>query len=568
MAQSKRKLDDLEYDGSVNDRDGTSTIQDRPRYLPGKQPRNSESLPTVDYKVPMEPKSELYTEQWSIPRFNLFVSYTLDNLIEAFKPMFKDFIKLPSRKFHPQYYYKVNQPISINEIKSRDYEYPGGTRTFLLDVELITKNCTSYNDEESLIAKNSMQVVQYIKKEVLRAKNIKKNYLLNQDVKTRLMTYVDRLINVTEKDLELTLGNRSAAETGNDKLKIVEPFMELVDKTHYPDYYEVIYTPIALSGVKENLETDHYTKIYDLILDVHTVFHNALVFNHESTLIHQDASKLLLYFNHIIQNEFFPELQDGSERGEIQLEYDKSEYAQYMNNNSDSGTVGLLDDSQLTDYDFGQFEGLGNGYNRTLLSEDYLLGPTKKDGTANNSTKAYRASEEEADVNQMKYNIFKSLARDITSQVHAIQMKPYELINSFKLYSTEQDYGALVNPTVGMKPQCSQELIEFIFEGYQQNQNENAFSISLPQTQNNLLVAVDLNVDTQINTLNLNREPVALDKAKEVTGSAEKSVAKNGNLIKYHIKLAEGLNFLEFRTSRSMDDNDSEIMKFWITLNA
>ena len=117
---------------------------ERPKYLPGKHPKNQEKTPHVDYNAPLNPKSELFLDDWHIPKFNRFINFTLDVLIDKYKDIFKDFIKLPSRKFHPQYYYKIQQPMSINEIKSRDYEYEDGPSNFLLDVELLTKNCQAY----------------------------------------------------------------------------------------------------------------------------------------------------------------------------------------------------------------------------------------------------------------------------------------------------------------------------------------------------------------------------------------------------------------------------------------
>ena len=75
------------------------------RYVAGKQPRNQSKLPVVDYHKPLDPDSELtLDEDWSIPKFNLFITFTLDNLIESYRAIFKDFIKLPSRKFHPGYF--------------------------------------------------------------------------------------------------------------------------------------------------------------------------------------------------------------------------------------------------------------------------------------------------------------------------------------------------------------------------------------------------------------------------------------------------------------------------------
>ncbi|EDO14310.1 hypothetical protein Kpol_160p1, partial [Vanderwaltozyma polyspora DSM 70294] len=336
--RKKRTLEESEAEGKVGADTGESEVStpvavssingDGPKYPPGKHPRGENKLPNVDYETPIDADLELYKDEWTIPKFNLFISFILDNLVETYKSMFKDFIKLPSRKFHPQYYYKIQKPISINEIKSRDYEVPKGSHIFLLDVELLTKNCASYNEADTLIVKNSMQIVNYIRYEVLKAKNIKRNYLLTEDVSSRLLAYVNRLINATDKDIDKQLG--FVFQNSDDTMKISTPFLELVDRDELSEYYEIIQRPVALSIIKKNLEVGLYSKIYDLIIDMQLVFENALVFNHSDTLIYQDAKKLLKYFNSLMQNNFFPELQDASERGEIKLEYDKIEFEQYL----------------------------------------------------------------------------------------------------------------------------------------------------------------------------------------------------------------------------------------------
>ena len=116
MPPRKRKItnDETENVGATVD-----DTQPTPRkYLPGKRPRHLDDVESVDYLKPLDPESELFQNnaEWTIPKFNTFVNYALDTLSETYKDIFKDFIKLPSRKFHPQYYYKIENPISINEI--------------------------------------------------------------------------------------------------------------------------------------------------------------------------------------------------------------------------------------------------------------------------------------------------------------------------------------------------------------------------------------------------------------------------------------------------------------------
>lgn len=538
-----------------------------PKYLPGKQPRTGK-LPIVEYNEPLNAESELHQDEWAIPKFNLFISFTLDYLIDAYKAVFKDFIKLPSRKFHPQYYYKIQQPISINEIKSRDYEYADGAHSFLLDIELLAKNCMAYNETDSLIVKNSLQVIQYIEYEVLKAKNVTRNYLISDHVKSRLLNYLNRVLDATDKNIDEEMGV-IRADT-DDTMKVSEPFMRLVDHEELPDYYEVIHRPTALEVVKQNLEVGYYSKIYDFIIDIQLVFQNALVFNDADTLIYQDAKKLLRFFNHIMQEKFFPELQDASERGEIKLEYDKIEYEQYLANGGDDNTEEVPDEEDLGDFDFNHFEGLGNGYNRALLSEDYLLGPNRAD-SQNKKQKLSTPAEEQPKV--LKYNIVKSMQKELISQEYTMTKIPYEMIEKLSIFSSESLYQQATNPIPGAKPSCNQNWVQYIFNTGELSQNGNMYSLTLQPVQTFLTLIANisgekLTTSLMVNTENIKSHRAALNAIKQQQDTPE---AENEPEIinkgpeRFDIRLNEGLNYVEFKCEDANDEK-KELMKFWINV--
>lgn len=534
------------------------------KYIPGKQPRTG-NPPEVHYTQSLDPESELQVDKWLIPKFNLFISFTLDNLVESYKNIFKDFIKLPSRKFHPQYYYRIQQPISINEIKSRDYEYHNGPQTFLLDIQLLYKNCLSYNEPDSLIVKNSLQVVHYIEYEVLKAKNVTRNYLITDNVKNRLLNYLQKVLDATDKSIESEI-SPPPAKNADDSIQVSQPFMELVDQDELPEYYEVIHRPMALHTVKQSLEVGYYSKIYDFIIDLLLVFRNALVFNDENTLIYQDALKLLKYFNHLIQNKFFPELQDASERGEVKLEYDKIEYEQYLANGGNENSGEALDDENEGDYDFNHIEGLGNGYNRAILSEDYLLGPQ---GKTDQPLKKPKLSTPSLD-NQpqvLKYNIVKSLLKEKehTSQEYTMEKKPYDLINQVCIYSSRNLYEQATNPIAGSRPSCNQNFVEYVFNGKDLSQNENMFSFTLQPVQTYLTLIADVDGKQLETSLMVNSENVKAH--QQQTDSAQDEKEPEPRIVgteRYDIRLNEGLNFVEYRCEDQ--EGRKELMKFWVNV--
>ncbi|CDO94514.1 unnamed protein product [Kluyveromyces dobzhanskii CBS 2104] len=532
-----------------------------PRYTPGKRPRSG-TLPKVDYVHPLDPTEELITDlDWTIPKLNLFIAFTLDNLVDAHKTLFKHFIKLPSRKFHPQYYYKIDQPISINEIKSRDYEYNGGETKFLLDCELVYKNCLAYNDPDCLIVKNAKQVVYFIKNEVLKVKNATKNFLVNDDVKTRLISTYETLLNVTDKKMveileedEAVKSEPALIENLDDTLRICQPFLELVDKDEYPEYEEVIRLPSSLNMVKNNLELGYYHKIYDFVTDVNITFQNALIFNDEDTTIYSDASKLMRCFNALIQKRFFPDLETAREKGEITLEYDKIEYKQFVQEEEEEEPI--LSDDDETNEEYNHIEGLGNGYNRGLMSRDYLLGPSKTNKTADS-----KADSSESDKPlPLKFNILPVIKK------HNIEAKlspePYNVIQKIQISSSRSFYEQSIRPLKGMYQNAdNNSWFEYIFADGSLSQNSNKYSITLPPKQNSVTFISHLSSPvSEENPATLIANKDRVNPIPVLNGDKfDESKAR------YDIKLAEGLNTVTF-SIKNLESDSVETANFWLSV--
>lgn len=578
MPPRKRKLED-ELDNEP------------PKYTAGKVPRNDEN-PPIDYTEPLNPDSELFRDEWSIPKFNMFVTYTLDHLSETYKNIFKDFIKLPSRKFHPQYYYKIEQPISVNEIKTRDYEYPDGPRDFLLDVELLSKNCASYNEEDSLIVKNSLQMVNFIEYETLKAKNVKRNYIITGDIKIKLLGILERIIDATAKTIDDDVPELKASlqDPEDDEFKLSEPFMELVDRDELPEYYEIIYRPMALAIIKKNLEVGYYSKIYDFITEVELIFDNTMIYNNSTALIYQSAKALLEYFNFIIQDVFFKELKDLSERGEINLEYDKYDYEKYLGHVKNEDQPTAQEESEDDFDDFNHIEGLGNGYTRNLLADDYLLGPnyqgiTDQPKATQDSNIPQLADKINKQADILKYNIIKSIKNESVSEQYKMEKKEYKLISEISIFSSRNLYTQGINPMQGSRPACSQNWLEFNFIGKELNQNGSTFSFSLEPIQTFLTVIAKLNETELKSTLLLNSDIIKPRKdTKKPLPPPQQHSPDNADTIveelkerdpepeKFDLRLNEGLNLLEFKCGPETEDDteetnlSNESMKFWINV--
>ncbi|KAH7580795.1 Chromatin structure-remodeling complex subunit RSC4 [Nakaseomyces glabratus] len=538
------------------------------KYTPGKHPRTQASLPRVDYESPLDPENELFLEEWNIPKINNYISYMLDTLIETHKNLVKDFIKLPSRKFHPQYYYKIEKPISINEIKSRDYETNDGNLAFLLDVELIAKNCVSYNEEDTLIVKNSEQVVNLIEAEVLKTKNMNRNYLLNDSLKKRATKYLDLLLDCTDKDIEEAF-NRPTKGV-DSKMKICEPFREMVNKDDLPEYYEIIQNPISLDVIATNITIGKYKQLYDFITDVQLVFLNARVYNDVNTLIYQDATRILHYFNYLINNKLFAELQDATERGELNLELDPVGYEHMINEpSSNTNSLNLLDNDDMGETD--NLEGLGNGYNRSIMSEDFLLGPMNDRNESNNN----EDEEDDAEAKVPKYNIIKSLQKDVISNQYTMAKKPFEIIKQIEIFSTLRSFKQAVDPLPGSKPSTNPDWFQYIFKGNQMSQNENMYSLSLQPIHTQVTIAADttksgIKISLVLNRMLVKSRKMIINERNLMHLQSEVKPDLSGLVgerEEFDIRLSEGLNMLELRCIDTAQSQE-EVVKLWINIFA
>lgn len=598
------KKETSELDSSADKRH--MGLDDMPRYIAGKNPRHNDAIPLVKYDEPLRPKSELYKDlNWGIPQFNLFVTYTIDKLIGQYKTIFKDFIKLPSRKFHPQYYYKIEQPISINEIKSRDYEFPQGNRLFLLDIELLAKNCNAYNDNDSLIVKNSYQMVNYIKYEILKAKNIRKDFVINEPIKIKLLELLDRLVNANEREIIRELYNDNK---GGRSFKPSEPFEDLVDADELPEYYEVIHRPMALNVVKNNLDDNKYSTIYDFIIDIHLIFDNCLVFNDTGTAIHENALLLDEFFDFLLV-DFFSDLRDSKNKGEIKLLYpsdsssenndskainraeieeiskeqdiDESKKLNDSTGNSHSDPVqtnaSTNTNSNKTNIDdmnnLDNIENLGNGYTKTLLPKDYYLPSSKsitnfKDLKSKDTDPPQPKRKKIMHDGILKYNINKLLKNEFISDERKIVNSPFKLIDKISIYTSYSVYQQAMNPISGTRPSLNQNWIEYDFNLKTLNQYENNFAFTVDALQTYLTVSMKLSASNLINSLHLNNDLIQSTNMPDDTSSTGQNTNSNNSNNMHHkfeIKLNEGLNCLELKSSTDTSD-DMETFKVWINV--
>ena len=73
---------------------------------------------------------------------------------------------------------------------------------------------------------------------------------------------------------------------------LADPFLELPNKQHYPDYYDDIQNPMSLYVINKRLKSGHYKSLQDLVDDMLLICYNARCYNLESSGYHKAACKL------------------------------------------------------------------------------------------------------------------------------------------------------------------------------------------------------------------------------------------------------------------------------------
>eukprot|EP00047_Mylnosiga_fluctuans_P006625 m.248061 g.248061 ORF g.248061 m.248061 type:complete len:365 (-) comp15612_c0_seq1:209-1303(-) len=78
-------------------------------------------------------------------------------------------------------------------------------------------------------------------------------------------------------------------------------FSELPERAVYPDYYEVITRPIAMSRIREKLRKHRYTTLQQFHSDFELMFRNACTYNADGSEVFQDAVAMRAELNAAIR---------------------------------------------------------------------------------------------------------------------------------------------------------------------------------------------------------------------------------------------------------------------------
>ncbi|KAF9104824.1 hypothetical protein BGX27_009928 [Mortierella sp. AM989] len=79
--------------------------------------------------------------------------------------------------------------------------------------------------------------------------------------------------------------------------ELADIFLALPSKEEYPEYYEIIKSPMSLQLVLSRIKSGHYKNVDDFDREFQLIFENALIFNEDTSRINKDARILLKLFN-------------------------------------------------------------------------------------------------------------------------------------------------------------------------------------------------------------------------------------------------------------------------------
>ena len=116
-------------------------------------------------------------------------------------------------------------------------------------------------------------------------------------------TKLQKVLNNTYQhlmDLEAEIPAESSDdEEGPQTRGIIDPFIKLVPKNLYPDYYMIIKTPMAMDIIQKKINRNEYQSLRDFRDDIRLLCNNARTYNEDGSILFQDANDIEVYFSRI-----------------------------------------------------------------------------------------------------------------------------------------------------------------------------------------------------------------------------------------------------------------------------
>ncbi|KAF5301597.1 hypothetical protein FQR65_LT08902 [Abscondita terminalis] len=278
MQLKVQELLDIDQD-TDSDADGEEKVQ---RKKPGPKPKNSiTGLPPARGRPP---KDQIPLKK----RLHSLAKFMLDYACEDGRKPMLAFMEKPSKKLYPDYYEVISEPIDFLEIEAKiRAEQYSNENDLVKDFKLMFSNCRQYNEENSTIYEDAnlleKELVDKVEQILLMAAEREKKNL------TRLVRLRKTPATPIEKNCKTLYDTiRDYKEPKmNRQLSLI--FMKLPSKSDYPDYYEVIKSPIDMEKISYKVRTNSYENLDELVNDFILMFDNACKYNEPDSQIYKDA---------------------------------------------------------------------------------------------------------------------------------------------------------------------------------------------------------------------------------------------------------------------------------------
>lgn len=223
------------------------------------------------------------------------------------------FIRVPKRRQEPGYYEVVNNPIDLlkvqQKLKTDEYDDMDDLQS---DVELMVNNAKAFYKKNSQEYKDACDLWELFlanKQRLIEGKD-------EDDHKGKLILKVGKLAKrastLAEKKQDDQSEDTSESSTNPDEennqyedlftaiMTATDPdnrplhteFQLIPSKKKYPEYFEIIETPIDLKMIALKIQNQEYTSLNEMEKDLLLVTKNACLFNEPGSQIYKNAKML------------------------------------------------------------------------------------------------------------------------------------------------------------------------------------------------------------------------------------------------------------------------------------
>uniref|UniRef100_A0AC34FD39 Protein polybromo-1 n=1 Tax=Panagrolaimus sp. ES5 TaxID=591445 RepID=A0AC34FD39_9BILA len=214
----------------------------------------------------------------------------------------------------PEYYDVIKNPIDFQTIanKIRSGKYKSWT-AFDEDIQLLINNCKMFNSSTSQLYKDAVKINAFYEEK--KAEILAPKFVIDKSKISENKRIINALLEQKESNDNSELSEDSEEDEGHEENtsnplwvlywgvrnlpsekknqpNIADPFLELPNKQHYPDYYDEISNPMSLYVINKRLKSGYYNSLQYLVDDLLLICFNARCYNMESSDFYIAACKL------------------------------------------------------------------------------------------------------------------------------------------------------------------------------------------------------------------------------------------------------------------------------------